>query len=132
MNISGTLNAFKLLYKPALILPHATVSTFNDLPIPISQALPSMKDGAKPDIRAVVLDKDNCFAEPDKNAIYEPYEVRVPTFSVLYYKLVQLYCMLSFKFSTMRCTLYHAFAPILHPLHTALAVSAAIRLPHTV
>jgi phosphatidylglycerophosphatase GEP4 len=78
MNISGTLNVFRLLRDPTLCLPQHTVSTFNHLPIPLSKAFPR-KDGAKGgkdvDIQAVILDKDNCFAVPHKNEIHPPYEV---------------------------------------------------------
>ncbi|KAA8618581.1 hydrolase of the HAD superfamily [Pyrenophora tritici-repentis] len=77
MNISGTLNVFRLLREPTLCLPQHTVSTFNHLPIPLSKAFPR-KDGAngqkEADIRAVVLDKDNCFAVPHTNEIHKPYE----------------------------------------------------------
>lgn len=71
MNISGTLNAFKLLLNPGLCLPHYKISTFNDIPVPLSRAL---KYGEKEaDIRAVILDKDNCFAIPHQDEIYAPY-----------------------------------------------------------
>ncbi|OAL46768.1 HAD-superfamily phosphatase [Pyrenochaeta sp. DS3sAY3a] len=76
MNISGTLNVFRLLRDPSLCLPQHTVSTFNHLPIPISKAFPRRitKDGEKEvDIQAVILDKDNCFAVPHKNEIHKPY-----------------------------------------------------------
>ncbi|KAF2734524.1 HAD-superfamily phosphatase [Polyplosphaeria fusca] len=76
MNISGTLNVFRLFRDPALCLPQHTVSTFNHLPIPLSTAF-SRKDGQKQvDIRAVVLDKDNCFAVPHSNEVYKPYETK--------------------------------------------------------
>lgn len=71
-NVSATFNVFRLLAKPALCLPHATISTFNDLPIPISKAFTKYKNV---DIRAVVLDKDNCFAYPKANDVHKPYEV---------------------------------------------------------
>jgi len=80
MNISGTLNLFRLLREPTLCLPQHTVSTFNHLPIPLSKAFPRKNgaDGQKEaDIQAVVLDKDNCFAVPHTNEIYKPYEVGV-------------------------------------------------------
>ena len=67
MNLSGTLNAFKLLLNPGLCLPHYTVSTFNDIPVPLSRAF------TKADIRAVILDKDNCFAIPHHDDIFPPY-----------------------------------------------------------
>lgn len=75
MNISGTLNVFRLIREPALCLPQHTVSTFNHLPVPLSKAFPK-KDGEKEvDIKAVVLDKDNCFAIPHTNEVHKPYHV---------------------------------------------------------
>lgn len=71
-NISATLNIFRLIAKPSLCLPHATVSTFNQLPIPLNKAFGKYKNV---DIRAVVLDKDNCFAIPHSNDVHKPYEV---------------------------------------------------------
>ncbi|PSK42946.1 HAD phosphatase, family IIIA [Elsinoe australis] len=71
LNLSGTLNVFKLLLNPSLCLPQATVSTFNDLPVPLSKAF---KDSEKVDIRAVVLDKDNCFAVPHQNDVFGAYK----------------------------------------------------------
>jgi len=74
LNLSGTLNIFRLLANPALCLPHATVPTFNDLPIPVSKAF---AQHGEPDIKAVVLDKDNCFAIPKQNEVYGTYKVGV-------------------------------------------------------
>ena len=75
MNVSGTLNAFRLLFNPAICLPHHTISTFDQLPIPLSKAFLSRNASDKrPDIRAVILDKDNCFAVPHENHVYKPYE----------------------------------------------------------
>lgn len=78
MNISGTLNVFRLLRDPTLCLPQHTVSTFNHLPIPLSKAFPKKigKDGEREvDIQAVVLDKDNCFAIPHTDEVHQPYKV---------------------------------------------------------
>ena len=75
MNVSASLNAFKLLIKPALCLPHSTISTFNDLPIPVSKAFVPLNGGSEPEIRAVVLDKDDCFAIPKETVIHKPYQV---------------------------------------------------------
>ena len=72
LNVSATLNVFRLLAKPTLCLPQATVSTFNELPIPLNKAFGKYKSV---DIKAVVLDKDNCFAYPNSNEIYKPYQV---------------------------------------------------------
>lgn len=86
MNISGTLNIFRLLRDPTLCLPQHTVSTFNHLPIPLSKAFPKKtgRDGEKEvDIQAVVLDKDNCFAIPHTDEVYEPYKVGMRLLLVL-------------------------------------------------
>ncbi|KAG6017131.1 hypothetical protein E4U54_008245 [Claviceps lovelessii] len=73
LNLSASLNATRLLFKPSICLPHCTVSTFNDLPIPLDKGL--LKVGhPKSDIRAVVLDKDDCFAYPDAKEVYRPYK----------------------------------------------------------
>ncbi|KAI9860749.1 MAG: hypothetical protein M1813_005672 [Trichoglossum hirsutum] len=71
MNISASLNIFKLIRDPSLCLPHSSISTFNNLPIPLSKAFGN-QNGAK-NIKAVVLDKDNCFAAPHENTVYKPY-----------------------------------------------------------
>jgi len=75
MNVSGTLSFFRLFGNPSLCLPHHTVPTFNHLPIPLSRAFNKVDDEKKVDIRAVVLDKDNCFAVPKENEVYKPYTV---------------------------------------------------------
>lgn len=71
-NISATLNVFRLIAKPTLCLPHATIPTFDQLPIPLNKAFEKYQDV---DIKAVVLDKDDCFAVPKTNSIYKPYDV---------------------------------------------------------
>lgn len=73
LNLSASLNVFKLLFNPALCLPHATISTFRDLPIPLESAF--HKDDQKASIKAVILDKDDCFAVPDTNEVHVPYKV---------------------------------------------------------
>lgn len=74
MNVSATVNVLRLFANPALCLPQHTISTFDQLPIPLSSAFTSRHGGqGKPDIRAVVLDKDNCFAVPKQNTIHKPY-----------------------------------------------------------
>lgn len=68
MNVPALSGLFKAAREPRLCLPHYTVQHFNQLPVPLSQVL---KDGEKAaDIRAVVLDKDNCFAVPGTNTIH--------------------------------------------------------------
>jgi phosphatidylglycerophosphatase GEP4 len=66
-----------------LCLPHHTVSTFNHLPIPLSRAFTKADNEKKVDIKAVVLDKDNCFAVPKENEVYEPYTVCSTSSNVL-------------------------------------------------
>ncbi|KAL8803653.1 MAG: hypothetical protein Q9182_003068 [Xanthomendoza sp. 2 TL-2023] len=80
MNISATLNFFRLIKSPSLCLPHATIPTFNHLPLPLSNAFGNLK----PDIRAVVLDKDNCFAVPKENVVYKPYTDKVASLLTTY------------------------------------------------
>lgn len=74
LNLSASVNVFKLLAKPSLCLPHATVSTFDQLPVPLDKLF--VEDGKRADIRAVVLDKDDCFAYPERSDVYEPYKER--------------------------------------------------------
>lgn len=69
MNVSAILNSLRLVKRPSLCLPHSTISTFNDLPVPLLDAFGNLK----PDIRAVVLDKDDCFAVPKESIVYKPY-----------------------------------------------------------
>lgn len=75
LNLSASLNIFKLLAKPSLCLPHASVATFDDLPVPLNTAF--ARSDRKVDIKAVVLDKDDCFAIPDHNEVHEAYKVIV-------------------------------------------------------
>jgi phosphatidylglycerophosphatase GEP4 len=96
MNIPAILSLFRVARDPSLCLPHATVPTFADLPIPLSRAFgrnsaatsrtrfidretdSDRGKGASDedvDIRAVVLDKDNCFAEPHTDEVFPAYSV---------------------------------------------------------
>jgi len=75
MNVSASLNIFRLITSPALCLPQATIPTFNHLPIPLGNAFAVGQKGQKPDIRAIVLDKDNCFAKAKENVVWGEYEV---------------------------------------------------------
>ncbi|KAH8887348.1 HAD-superfamily phosphatase [Thozetella sp. PMI_491] len=82
LNLSASLNVFKLLANPALCLPHASVATFNELPLPLDKAFE--KGGHKTNIRAVVLDKDDCFAYPERNAVYDAYKERFEALKAAY------------------------------------------------
>jgi phosphatidylglycerophosphatase GEP4 len=73
MNVSATVNVLRLLVNPSLCLPHHTVATFDQIPVPLSAAFVGKNGARRPDIRAVVLDKDNCFAIPKSNEIYKGY-----------------------------------------------------------
>ncbi|KAK3945129.1 mitochondrial PGP phosphatase [Diplogelasinospora grovesii] len=82
LNLSASLNVFKLLAKPSLCLPHATIATFDDLPVPLDKAF--AQDGRRVDIKAVVLDKDDCFAYPEANEIYPAYKQRFEALRAAY------------------------------------------------
>ena len=75
MNISASLNVFRLITNPTVCLPHATIPTFNHLPVPVSEVFTTDRKDKRPDIRAIVLDKDNCFARKGENVVWEEYEV---------------------------------------------------------
>ena len=77
MNISGAIHAFRILREPSLCLSQASVSTFKDIPIPLSKAFTPLHGQKSVDIRAVVLDKDNCFAIPHENVVHRPYSVNL-------------------------------------------------------
>ncbi len=76
MNVSASINVLRLLANPTLCLPHYTVSTFDQLPIPLSSAFNKHDTEKGPDIRAVVLDKDNCFAVPKQNTVCPAYSAK--------------------------------------------------------
>ncbi|SCV01737.1 LAME_0G18162g1_1 [Lachancea meyersii CBS 8951] len=63
MNFSATVNVLRLFVNPKLCIPQTTIENFGQLPIPIG-----------PSIKAVVLDKDNCFAYPHTNNVWSDYE----------------------------------------------------------
>lgn len=75
-NLSATVNALRVLKNPALCCPHLTIATFNDLPVPLGKGI---QNGEKyVDIRAVILDKDNCFAVPNALEVLPSYQVIYP------------------------------------------------------
>ncbi|KAK7430326.1 hypothetical protein QQZ08_003074 [Neonectria magnoliae] len=82
LNLSASLNITRLFFKPSLCLPHHTVATFNDLPIPLDKVF--QKNGRKADIKAVILDKDDCFAYPDSKEVYGPYKARFEELKAAY------------------------------------------------
>ncbi|KAF8421050.1 mitochondrial PGP phosphatase-domain-containing protein [Tirmania nivea] len=74
-NLSASLHAFRAIKTPTLLLPHHTVPSFDHLPYPFHRAF-TRPNGTHPDIRAVVLDKDNCFTIPHELEVYGPYKER--------------------------------------------------------
>lgn len=76
MNVPAVLNLFRVIRNPSLCLPHCTLSTFDEIPIPLSKAFTNrLGDEKFTDIKAVVLDKDNCFAVPKTDHVHPPYSV---------------------------------------------------------
>jgi phosphatidylglycerophosphatase GEP4 len=81
MNLSGTINTFRILYAPKLARPHVVLSQFSDLTFPVSRCIvANVKrlhgiDVPEPDIRAVVIDKDNCIAKPHSLEVWPAYKV---------------------------------------------------------
>lgn len=64
-NLSATVNIVRLAFNPQLCMPHLVIPTFNNLPVPI--AIPNS------DIKAIVLDKDNCFAKAHDDKVWPEY-----------------------------------------------------------
>ncbi|KAH3686110.1 hypothetical protein WICPIJ_002916 [Wickerhamomyces pijperi] len=72
MNISATLNVLRLLTNPQLCVPHLTIPSFDKIPIPL--CFPSSITTAQPEIKAIVLDKDNCFAKDHDDKVWPEYQ----------------------------------------------------------
>lgn len=62
------------ILKPSRLLPTITIDEFSDLPTDLSTAL--SRRGEKVDIRAIVLDKDNCFAQAGTTDVWPKYQAR--------------------------------------------------------
>jgi len=81
MNLSGTINTFRLLYAPKLARPHVVLNQFSDLTFPLGRCIAANVkklhgiDVPDPDIRAVVLDKDNCISRPYALEVWPDYTV---------------------------------------------------------
>src|SRR5262245_30390659 len=88
MNLSGTVNAFRVLYAPRLSRPHVILHQFSDITFPLGQCIRrNVKerygiDSPAPDIRAVVIDKDNCIALPHSLEIWPAYKVLLSCLAV--------------------------------------------------
>jgi hypothetical protein len=81
MNLSGTINTFRLLYAPRLARPHVVLNQFSELTFPLGKCIAqNVKknygiDVPEPDIRAIVIDKDNCIARPHALEVWPAYKV---------------------------------------------------------
>lgn len=71
-NLSATLNVLRLLYQPSLCMPHAVVPSFDKLVIPFALKM-TQNDEHGSNIKAVVLDKDNCFAKDHDDKVWPDY-----------------------------------------------------------
>lgn len=79
MNLSGTLNAWRAVMTPRLVRPHVVVPQFSDITFPLSKFIAANVKGrwgidVQPDIRAVVIDKDNCIAKAKSLDLVEDYK----------------------------------------------------------
>lgn len=66
-NLSATLNIARLFFNPQLCIPQIVVPTFNSLPVPITNTSGEI-------VKAIVLDKDNCFAKNHDDKVWPDYE----------------------------------------------------------
>jgi hypothetical protein len=71
--VKTRLAAFGNLFRPSFFVAHHRVESFAAITLPLSKSL-HHADGSPADIRAIVLDKDDCFARPLENDIYEPFK----------------------------------------------------------
>jgi len=89
MNLSGTINTFRLVYAPKLARPHVILSQFNELTFPLSRCIVNNVkrqygvDVPEPDIRAVVIDKDNCISKPHSLEVWPAYKVIHPEIDLI-------------------------------------------------
>jgi len=79
MNLSGTLNAWRAVMTPKIVRPHVVLGQFSDITFPLSKCVAAnVKQrwgiDVQPDIRAVVIDKDNCIAKHKTLQLVEEYE----------------------------------------------------------
>lgn len=64
-NVSATLNVLRLVTTPQLAHPHIVARTFGEIPVPL--VFPDVE------IKAIVLDKDNCFAKAHDDKVWPSY-----------------------------------------------------------
>lgn len=85
MNLAGVYHGLTSIFRPSRLLPTLVVDEFSDIPSNLSEALATqysrrLQTGSKqtPDvanIRALVVDKDNCFAVPHELNVAPKYQV---------------------------------------------------------
>ena len=92
MNIPAVVYGLSCIFRPSRLRPTLTIEEFSEMPINIAEALQSSirersSDDKKIDIRALVIDKDNCFAKPYATEVWPHYQARmtVPRKSVMYW-----------------------------------------------
>ena len=67
-----------VLHDPSSLLPHHTIPTILQLPLPVGASLPSPPGSTKkPNIRALVLDKDNTLCPPKTAQLHKAYLAKV-------------------------------------------------------
>lgn len=81
MNLVGTVYGIAAIFRPSRLIPSLTVDEFSDIPLDIAAALTKAKNQGQDtsqllDIRALVVDKDNCFAEPYAQEVWPRYQKR--------------------------------------------------------
>jgi len=152
INIPAILSLFRVVRDPTLCLPHATVLTFGDLPIPLSRAFrrpshtaaqhdtsatkektQSQEQEQEPDIRAIVLDKDNCFAVPHTDTIFPAYSVRSSAYLPYHLSQSPFYSVIKSHQSNQSIGRIPRFPSPFHhfPLHSQLIIHPTLSHPPT-
>ena len=75
MNLPAVVGLSKVIRRPSICLPHYIVPTFADIPTNFNDSF-KRSSSKQIDIKAVVLDKDNCFAVPGQDAVDPSCRVR--------------------------------------------------------
>lgn len=80
MNLAALIYGASSILRPSLLIPSLIYDDFGALPVDLRAALNACASTRKSpnqkiDIRAVVIDKDNCFAAPHGTDVWPPYKV---------------------------------------------------------
>ncbi|KTW29681.1 HAD phosphatase, family IIIA [Pneumocystis carinii B80] len=76
MNIRAIIPCFSSLFNPSLLVPHLIINNFSQIPINISQTLKlhfTHLSDSDINIKALILDKDNCITIPGDLNLYSSY-----------------------------------------------------------